>query len=414
MNEENDFLKEEDGNFIDYFLDNVNYKIFKCYLLISIFDNLKNNYAFYTISGIFLVITIINIIFVNYTLPNLKILMINNTPTYKKLKEDTIKELKRIKNIITISPSNPNKKRTLIKQNNKKIDIVTKTTITKKTISKNVKKSKCKKKKKKKSKKNKDNKFQITDKNNQWSLVSMGTLMPPNINIEENNKEKIIIEDYNELPFTQAIIYDKRNVFQIFKSLIFSKLELINILCGSQKIKIIMIGEYILSLLTNFFFNALLYTDEVVSNKYHNNGQLDFIVTLTLSLLSNIITSIICYFIRYSEGIEDRTKFIMEIKNKKAYLRNIKVFYKYLKLKFILFIICEIVIICGCFYYIVIFCIVYSFSKVSLFINYLFSLLEGLITSIAITIIIVVIRKIGLSYSIKNIYNTSKYINAKF
>ena len=74
-----------------------------------------------------------------------------------------------------------------------------------------------------------------------------------------------------------------------------------------------MISQYILSLLINFFFNALLYSDEVVSNKYHNNGQLDFIVTIVLSLLSNVITSIICYFIQYSEGIEERLGYIMEI-----------------------------------------------------------------------------------------------------
>ena len=137
--------------------------------------------------------------------------------------------------------------------------------------------------------------------------------MEHNIQKEDNNQENIEIDDYNELPYAQAIIYDKRNVFQIFKSLIITKFRLINILSGDGKIKIIMISEYILSLLINFFFNALLYTDEVVSNKYHNNGELNFIVTLILSLLSNIITSIICYFIQYSEGIEERLGYIMEI-----------------------------------------------------------------------------------------------------
>ena len=175
-----------------------------------------------------------------------------------------------------------------------------------------------------------------------------------------------------------------------------------------------MISEYILSLLINFFFNSLLYTDEVVSNKYHNNGELDFIVTLILSLLSNIITSIICYFIQYSEGIEERLGYIMEIKKEEYFLKNINIFLKYLKLKFVIFLIYEIIVVSGCFYYVVIFCIVYSYSKVSLMINYLYSLLEGLITSIAISIIIQITRKIGLSCSNKMIYNVSKYINNKF
>ncbi len=89
-------------------------------------------------------------------------------------------------------------------------------------------------------------------------------------------------------------------------------------------------------------------------------------------------------------------------------------FFKFLKLKLIFFFIIEIIIIFCCFYYIVIFCIIYSRSKGSLMINYLTSLVEGLIASIAISIIILVTRKIGLLCTNKYLYNTSKYINNKF
>ena len=218
----------------------------------------------------------------------------------------------------------------------------------------------------------------------------------------------------NDLPYTRAIKVDKRNIFQIFYSLIIKKLELINLIFGKEKFKLILVNEYILSLLFNFFINALLYSDEIVSNKYHNNGKLDFIVTLFLSLLSNIVTSIICYYVKYSQGIEERYELIMEIKIQKYYLRNVFIFFKYLKYKFICFFSCEILIISGCFYYIVIFCIVYSKSKGSLMVNYLTSLLEGLITSISIIIVITLTRKIGLSCSNRYFYNISKYINNKF
>ena len=221
-------------------------------------------------------------------------------------------------------------------------------------------------------------------------------------------------EEMNELPYTQAIKFDKRNIFQIFYSIIIQKLEIINLYYGKEKFKIILVNEYILSLLFNFFINALLYSDEIVSNKYHNNGELDIIVTIFLSLLSNIVTSIICFYVKYSQGIEERYELIMEIKIKSHYLRNIHNFFKYLKLKFICFFLCEIFIIYCCFYYIVIFCIVYSKSKGSLIVNYLTSLLEGLITSISITMAILTTRKIGLACSNHYLYNTSKFINEKF
>ena len=80
----------------------------------------------------------------------------------------------------------------------------------------------------------------------------------------------------------------------------------------------------------------------------------------------------------------------------------------------VLFIIMELLLIGGCFYYIVIFCIIYSKSQKSLFVNYLYSLLEGLITSLIITILIVITRQIGISFKNSYFYNTSKYINEKF
>jgi len=79
-----------------------------------------------------------------------------------------------------------------------------------------------------------------------------------------------------------------------------------------------------------------------------------------------------------------------------------------------IFFITEIILVSGCFYYIVIFFIVYSKSQKSLLINYIFSLLEGLITSLIITIIIVITRKIGIRSSNSYLYNTSKFINNKF
>ena len=211
-----------------------------------------------------------------------------------------------------------------------------------------------------------------------------------------------------------AIYIDKRNIFQMFMSLIIQKLEFINLFFRNDKIKIMIVNEYILSLLINFFFNTLLYTDEVVSNKYHNNGELDMIVTLTLSLLSNVITSIIVYYSKYSKGIEERFDLILELKIRKYYLKNIELIFKYLKIKLFCFLFTELLILFCCFYYVVIFCIVYSYSKKSLLINYLMSLLESFITSIAITIIILVTRLIGLKCLNNKSYNVSKYINDRF
>ena len=65
-------IEEDDGNFFTYLLDNINYKIFKCYKLFFDFDNLKYNFAFYTFSILFLIMLIIDLIFFLYSIPKLK------------------------------------------------------------------------------------------------------------------------------------------------------------------------------------------------------------------------------------------------------------------------------------------------------------------------------------------------------
>ena len=231
---------------------------------------------------------------------------------------------------------------------------------------------------------------------------------------KDNEIEKKDSQELNDLPYTQAIREDKRNIFQLFKTILFEKLELINIFISGPRIRILCICEYILSLLFDFFFNALLYSDDVVSQKYHNNGKLDSTVSIMISLCSNIISSIVCNIIEYSKGIEERLDQISEIRRENKYLYALNLFLKYLKIKMIIFILIVIILVGGSFYYIVIFCIIYSKSQKSLFINYLYSLLEGLIKSLIVTVVIVISRQVGIIFKSSYIYNTSKYINENF
>ena len=436
---EDDNLEEDNGNYLTYLLDNINYKIFQCFDLLSEFDNLKHNYSFYVIAGVFIVLLIIDILFFTYTIPRVRNLMLRETPTPQRVREETKKELIRIKklkenSLVHSPPKNKRSKsvKNLTKRNirndirNKTTKINSKNNLLSKRDSKrntnliNKKIHKVKKRNTKNSISIIDDKLKSTDPFEYRKL----TITPlkkrksnKTFNIQLTNKEEEKINDdqeLNELPYTRAVVLDQRNVFQVFKSFLLLKFEIINILLGREQIKIILIGEYILSLFINFFFNALLYTDEVVSNKYHNNGQLDVIVTLSLSIISNIVTSIICYYIKYSKGIQARLDQIMEIKNQKYFFRNIIQFFRFIKIKFICFFISEVIIIAACYYYIVIFCIVYTNSKVSLLINYLLSLVEGLITSAAIIIIIFVTRQVGLKCLNKNFYNLSKFVNDRF
>ena len=431
-NEEEVNFVEDDGNFITYFLDNINYKIFKCYKLFFNSNNLKKSFPFYIILIIFLIFQILDSIYVFHTLKRLKIFMAKEMPLTRYSSNIEL----------FVEP----KKTNFLTENMKGKEKSNPPT----TLSEEIKKTKINKFKKQNVKLLKGPKKQAKSQKNLIIYdspdISSNKIISKNQKFKKNDVKKVGFMDkiekkdesedqfinskqlkeiknkeiiknevnINELPFSKALEEDKRNLFQIFYSFIIEKFELISIFCNSHRIKIILFVEYVLVLLINFFFNALLYSDDVVSNKYHNNGKLDTVVTLTLSILSNLITSIFCYYIKYSRGIEERINLILEIKQSFHYFRNLKKLFLYLKIKFICFYISQLIILAICIYYIVIFCVLYVNSQRSLIVNYCFSLVESIITSFAVTTVILITRMIGLSCKNKELYNTSKYINEKF
>ena len=393
-----DGLEESEDNFISYFLDNINYKIFTCHKLIFNFNNLIHSYSLYIILTIFFISQILNCIFICYTIRRLKIYMGKEMESKIKLINGLISKRNKNNKI-----SNPNRKSIKYKNIN---------------IKKNMNKSKTGRNTVILQLNNNNNTFnshQIVrhSSKNVFSRKSFNKL------IIKKEEDKLIVkeednENIDELPFSKAIHIDKRNIFIMFYSFLIQKLEIIDIIFSDSKIKIILFKEYILTLLINFFFNALLYSDDVISNKYHNNGELDFFVSLTISLLSNIVTSIFCYYIKYSRGIEERIKYILEIRQPIYCAGNISMFLSVLKIKFIFYFIFQSIVFALCTYYIIIFCILYTKSQISLIINYCFSLIESIIISFVIALIILITRKIGLSFLNKEFYNVSKYINSKF
>ena len=398
-NEENVFEEEDDGNFITYFLDYVNYKIFKCYKL-YIFDNLKANAYFYFLLFFLLLIIVDYIIFNTRVIRNIKFLLFKEFPSEIKIKNEYKKNLK-IQKKNTNKISHPLKKKN---KNNKNIKI-----IKKKINNRNIKVIK-----------NNKNKM-LTSNITVYNKTKNNMTINNTLNIKSNKKLKAEEEEetkddgyYNELPYSLAVKFDNRNIFVLFKSILFKKIDFINLFTGEEKIKMILLREFILSLLLNFYFNTFLYNDDVVSNKLHNNGQLDFFVTLVLSLMSNIITSFISYLINFSEIIEKRMELVLDIKNPFLFSIVTVRFIRYAKIRSFFFFIGEILISLLCLYYIVIFYIIYVGSRKSLIINYLLSLVEGLIISVGITIIVTSIRKISLCIKNKYLYNTSKYLNDRF
>ena len=425
-----DFSKEKDHNEVfEYILDNINYKIFQCYSLILSLNNLVNNPAFYTIISIFIICVVCSIVFATIGYTTIRISMFKEIPTKLRLREHVIEFLREMKNKNNkkdeIKPTPP--KRNIEFQNIENTEINKepeyKFIQSTEKIMLSEKKNNLNHKKRNKKQNFVDNKMTTEENLNKYTITKKSgdeeLIYKENLKIEEkeekiqkNLKKKSI--NYNRTPFTQALREDKRNLCQVFKSLLIEKIELCNVYFGNEIYRAIILSQYLLNLLINFFFNTLFYSDEIVSQKYHNNGKLDLVVTLVLSLLSNIITSIFVHYIDNPKIIEEKLRIISEVRDEKRFLYWLNKYLKSLKQKIIIFIIIEIIIIIGSLYYITIFFIVYSKARISLLINYLVSLFEVLLKSIGISLTITLMRKLSIYYKNSYIYNASKFIDINF
>ena len=140
-----------------------------------------------------------------------------------------------------------------------------------------------------------------------------------NYNLDDQVDEKEI----NRVPFSQAIRIDKRNYCQIFMSFLAKEIDIINIFYYKNPYEHISISLslYVFESCVDFTFNCFLCSDDVVSQKYHNKGSLKFLTSFSISLLSNIISSLIVFFIEKIVDYGDKLEYIVkEIYKKSSYL----------------------------------------------------------------------------------------------
>ena len=160
--------------------------------------------------------------------------------------------------------------------------------------------------------------------------------------------------------------------------------------------------------------NALLYSDDVVSQKYHNNGKLELLTSITLTLTSNIITSIINWVIKklsfYTEYLTTMTENV-QIKHK--YIKIFQKLYKFIKLKIICFYITTFIASALMTYYLFVFCYIYQKSQISLLTNFCLGTLESLLISFGVSLIVCILRYFGLKLKLINLYRTSVYLDGK-
>ena len=440
--DKNYFEEVIEDNFFTYIVDMINYKIFSCYKLAYKMKNYFYNFGFYYAFGINFLNIILLFIYHNIGRKKIKIDFLRHEPNVKKRKEIeekfstkllatnikdnkdsqfpkiVIKKFKRKKKKIKThtnknydllkSYSNPVKKKRIIE--NKRDEHRRKNEISKRIFEK-----------KKLKLINKNNQSEVYFESSKDKVFKDKEIFEKikyrnyNLAISKNveNEAKI---DYNELSYYEALQRDNRSFLQIFFSVFNLKLEIIQLSFYSKEFshKSLTLPLYLFNLLLDLTINALLFSDDIISQKYYNNGKLKILTSNLLSIFSIIISNIILYFARVLiNNYEIFNIIVREIKNKNDYYRVFIKISCILRLKIAVFFLLVIIIEMVSMYYLFIFCAIYKKLQKNLFINYIIGSCWQLGYTIAICFMIALLRKIGLNKKVKRIFIISRYIDDK-
>jgi Na+-transporting methylmalonyl-CoA/oxaloacetate decarboxylase gamma subunit len=100
-------------------------------------------------------------------------------------------------------------------------------------------------------------------------------------------EEKSTDYDFDNAIFEISEKQDKRNCCKFFILHFLASIGIIKIFCFREKYELffVCLALYITSLMFDFFMNAVLFSDDVISQKYNNQGEISPVTTYTLSIV---------------------------------------------------------------------------------------------------------------------------------
>ena len=238
------------------------------------------------------------------------------------------------------------------------------------------------------------------------------------------NTNKIFINDY-ELDDYDVEINKKRKFSNAFYIIFLLKENISNTFCYQTSVRstplriVLFLFVYTLDLALNTIF----YFNNNISDKYHYSGNYLFwylignniLISLIATILSRIIYGLFESIINSKRRIEYEIKeeekkcrenpnyFISEERIKEITI-SITNSIKCLKIKMIIFIVVDFLIILFFYYFTVAFCHVYHKTQVSWLIDSFISILFGFIFDLLIVFCITILYAISLKYNSQSIY----------
>ena len=221
------------------------------------------------------------------------------------------------------------------------------------------------------------------------------------------NKYAPDFEKYNDMDYNEALDIDKRYFYQMYIAFLFRQHVIFNTFFAEVylELRAIKISFLFFSFEISFFLNAVFYTDEYISDTYHNNGVLDFFSSLPKSIYSFIVTIILSTLLNMlSNSKKQLSKIIEEKKDNETYLENVEKELNKLKKKLFIYFIIDFILGMFFTYYSSAFCAVYKNSQNFWLIGCFESLAMDFLMPFIICFVLTGLRYISIQKKIKLLY----------
>ena len=249
----------------------------------------------------------------------------------------------------------------------------------------------------------------------------------PNAKQEPRKESNKILNNYT---YEEAIELDKRGLCRIFYIYLLSK----NIIFKTFLLKspfdtISLLGCALIFIFSNdLFFNCLLYSDKIVSKRYHYEENvlaftfstnlpnvfgslfIVYVYVIIIYLLTNMNQKIRTIFQQEEEKLKKDKKYVVTEERKKQIMDEVDKILNSQNTKNYAFFAIEIIFMLLYWYYITAFCHVYSNSQVSWVLNVVFTIVFRFIIDCLICLLFSIIYTVAVGQKSEGLYNAALFI----
>ena len=239
-------------------------------------------------------------------------------------------------------------------------------------------------------------------------------------------KSKYILTNYD---FNEAIKYDDRSFWRIFYICLFYRESILHtfIFESPLELKSLRICLFIVSYAGDFTVNALFYSVNKISDRYHYEGDNLYLFSLVNNLTISLCSSLFSLFLRIvlkklinsNKAIESvfrenekelkKTKSILTSEKKFEIFLKIFCILNTLKIKIYIFIIIEFCLMLVFTYYVTAFCSVYKKTQTSWLSDCIVSFIMTNVIETFTAFVIAIFYSTSVKYKIKSLYNIALF-----